>query len=79
MAQPTLRPPPGAPLRVPTPGVMELWNRLCNVAVVAADSHDARVQKRLQVGMAAASVGVVFLWGMSFVIAGRLDLAVYIG
>jgi guanylate cyclase len=46
-------------------------------AARSGDSHDMRVQKRLQVAMAVLSIPVVGLWGLLFVVEGHAQYAVW--
>jgi guanylate cyclase len=52
-----------------------LWLR--DLATRPTDTHDERLQKRLQIVMAAASVPTVALWGLLFVAQGHAHFALW--
>ena len=51
--------------------------RLGNIAVLPEDDADLRALKRLQVILGWASIPVIALWGATFHLTGRLDLAAW--
>jgi class 3 adenylate cyclase len=57
--------------------VRKLFARLFDIATLPADSHDTRLQKRLQVAMAIASIPVVGAWGLLFIAQGHARLALW--
>jgi guanylate cyclase len=57
--------------------VKEQFARFVDIATEPADSHDVRLQKRLQIAMAAASIPAVAAWGLAFVAQGHAHLAVW--
>jgi guanylate cyclase len=52
-------------------------SRLVDFATLPSDSYDLRLQKRLQVAMALASMPVVGLWGLLFVAGGHARLGLF--